>query len=42
MAVNEDAEQEFAPQKKKPPSEDEKRFIYLLFIFNCFGTFGSF
>ncbi|KAJ1437305.1 hypothetical protein SESBI_03632 [Sesbania bispinosa] len=24
-AVNEDAEQEFAPQNKKPPSEDEKR-----------------
>ena len=39
MAVNEDAEQEFAPQKKKPPSEDEKRFIYLFIYFQLLWHF---
>lgn len=29
MAVDEDAEQEVAPQNKKSPTEDEKRYIYM-------------
>ena len=38
MDVNEDAEQEFAPQNKKQASDEDKRlafiFIYLNFNFN--------
>lgn len=32
MAVAEDAEQEVAPQNKKPPTEDEKRYIMFIYI----------
>jgi hypothetical protein len=32
MALNQDTEQEFAPQNKKPPTEDEKRYIYIYIL----------
>lgn len=35
MAVAEDAEQEVAPQNKKPPTEDEKRCIVCVCVCEC-------